>query len=474
MKRLDEYRILVEKSGDCYVDAIIYANNKIKIEDESVEQLKNAMRAPGVVKVLASPDIHSGFGVPIGSVVGMDNEVIPAAVGYDVNCGMRLLTTPFKKEDINLNEIAHSIHRDIPLGEGKENIRLNSTDLRLVLEKGVKGLKNIREKSGRLWEAWNDDEYLSDIAKIEEEGSMEGSYEALSKHAIERGHSQLATLGGGNHFIEIQEVVEVFDTAIAQQLGIQKEQILVMIHSGSRGLGHQVGSDYMPLARNYAKSKVGEAALGFFPADSDMGRNYIGAMHAAANFAFVNRQMMTMFVRRNFRHYYGNIPMPLVYDVPHNMAKLEDYNRRQIWIHRKGATRAFPPKLMIGTPFEHIGQPIIIPGSMGTSSYLLVGVESGKESLYSVNHGAGRVMSRTQASGKSRHRGGKREVEGSISDEEFKKSMEGILLICEKKNTIKEEAPGAYKDIDVVIDIVKNAGLAKVVAKMIPLAVLKG
>lgn len=474
MIKLNDYKILIDNIPGGFVDAVIYADDRITLEDEALSQLKNAARIPGVVKVIATPDIHTGFGVPIGSVIGMENTVIPAAVGYDVNCGMRILTTPLSKDDINLKQIAESIRRDIPLGEGQKNLALNRSDFHAVLKKGMNGIKDIKDRNHSVWQAFNDDEYLSDMYKMEDNGSLQGDPEALSKRSIDRGIDQLGTLGGGNHFIEIQEVSQVYDENIANQLGIKKWQIVIMIHSGSRGLGHQVGDDYMPMAKEEAKSKMPENTIGFFKADSKNGADYIGAMQSAANFAFVNRQIMALLVRKNFRHYFGDIAMPLIYDVPHNIAKMESYDGEQIWVHRKGATRAFPKKLMKGTRFANIGQPIIIPGSMGTASYLLIGTDSAKESLYSVNHGAGRVMSRTAAGGKSRRRDGKVFKEGSISDKEFEESMKNVLLICEHRGTIKEEAPAAYKDIDIVIDIVKNAGLANPVAKMKPLAVLKG
>lgn len=476
VKRIDKYRILVPREGDMRVDAIIYADTRIKVEDEALEQLKNATKIPNVVKVLATPDIHSGYGVPIGAVVGVRDIIIPAAVGYDVNCGMRLLTTPLKQPDVNVKQLADSFRRDIPLGEGKTNIRLSRDELALVMRKGVPALKEIahKRKDQYPWMYVRDDEIDEDIPRIEEQGSMDGDPAAVSDRAVSRGKDQLATLGGGNHFLEIQVVERIFDYRAAEFFGLFQNQIVVMIHSGSRGLGHQIGNDYMPLAANYARDKIPVKSLGFFEVNSPEGKRYIKAMHSAANFAFANRQMMAQLVRKNLRHYYGDIPIKLVYDVPHNMAKLERHNGEMLWVHRKGATRAFPPERMQGTPFSRIGQPVLIPGSMGTASYVLIGLPTAAESLFSVNHGAGRVMSRTAAAGKVRRRDGKVIKEGAISDERFRESMSHVYLICEDKHAIKEEAPDAYKDIDVVIDIVVGAGLAKPVAKMRPLAVLKG
>jgi tRNA-splicing ligase RtcB len=473
LKRIDPYRVLLPREGNMKIEALVYISEQMKMEEESLQQLRNAASLPTVYKAFATPDIHTGFGVPIGCIVAMPNEIIPSAVGYDVNCGMRLMTTPLTKDDIDVKVLADSIRREIPLGEGKKNLKLSKSEFRLVLERGVKGTFDWAKNNDRLQPLWNDLEMETDYHNIEDSGAMAGSIEAVSSRAVERGRDQLGTLGGGNHFIEIQEVKSVADEKIAQALGIKKGQIVIMIHSGSRGLGHQIGDDYMPLAAGASRDRSPERTLGFFRADSKEGRNYIGAMNAAANFAFVNRQIMAMLVRRNFRHYFGNIPMPLIYDVPHNIAKYEKHGNEYFWIHRKGATRAYPPDRMKGTKYHSLGQPVIIPGSMGTASYLLLGTDSGSESLFSVNHGAGRTMSRIAAAGKVR-RDGKIIKQGRITDEMFRESMKGVYLVCDDRNAIKEEAPEAYKDIDEVIRVVVGAGLATLVARMVPLAVLKG
>ncbi len=304
---------------------------------------------------------------------------------------------------------------------------------------------------------------------------MPGDPSTLSPRAIERGQNQLGTLGGGNHFIELQEVVEVREPGPAGEWGLFAGQLVVMIHSGSRGFGHQVGEEYMSLARS---RRYGEPhpspELCYMPVDSKEGRAYLGAMHAGANLAFANRHLMAALVRKNLVHHYPGTEMALLYDVPHNMAKWERHGGRELWVHRKGATRAFPAERMAGTPFAGTGQPVLIPGSMGSSSYVLVGVPENERALCSTNHGAGRRMSRTAAAGKVRYRDGKVIRPGLITDREFEEAMEGITLICEDRHTIKEEAPQAYKDIDAVIEAVTGAGLAKVVARMRPLAVLKG
>jgi tRNA-splicing ligase RtcB len=400
-------------------------------------------------------------------------------VGYDINCGMRLLTTPLRKEEVDVKQLAQSIHRDIPLGEGKKNIRLSSDDFAALLEGGVRALFEVTHGGHRVWEFWDDDEERPSLDKIEAKGSMEGNPAAVSKRAAERGMSQLGTLGGGNHFIEIQEVESIYDKDIAKRFNIFEGQVVVMIHSGSRGLGHQVGDEYMKLARSWDDSHGGGQPnnnLCFLPIDSKEGQNYISAMHSAANFAFANRHLMAALVKHNLRHCYGDIPVTLVYDVAHNIAKFERHSGKNLLVHRKGATRAFDADRMKDTVFAGLGQPVLIPGSMGTASYLLIGIPGGERSLFSVNHGAGRMMSRTQAAGKrgGRRRQGKKKREAAISDEQFRRSMEGIHLICEDRGSIKEEAPAAYKDIDVVIQTVTGADLAKAVARMVPLAVLKG
>ena len=473
VKRIDKNRLHVPATGRMRVDAIIYASEAIRLEEDAVRQLKDGASLPSVQKIVATPDIHVGYGVPIGSVMGLGDVVVPAAVGYDINCGMRLMTTPLRQGELDPAELARSIRRDIPLGEGKKNLRLSIDDLDVLLARGVRGLDEIAGTTGRVWEARNVEEEQEDIRHIEDFGSMPGNPDAVSRRGRERGKDQLGTLGGGNHFIEIQRVERIDDAKLAERWGLRRDQLCVMIHSGSRGLGHQVGGDYMKLAANINGDRSPDPHLAWLSADSKEGRDYIGAMYAAANFAFVNRQIMTVLVRRDLRHMAGDVPLPIIYDVPHNMAKLEEHDGQKVWVHRKGATRAFPPERMKGTPFEDVGQPVLIPGSMGTASYVLVGSSGSKETYYSVNHGAGRTMSRTQARGK-RNRQGKVIRTAAISDEDFTKAMEGITLIAESRYAVKEEAPQAYKDIDEVIRVVADAGLARVVARLVPLAVLKG
>jgi tRNA-splicing ligase RtcB len=454
-------------------DAMIFASENIRLEPDAVRQLFDAACLPPAKKVLATADIHVGFGVPIGAVLGLEGAIMPAAVGYDINCGMRLLTTPFFKGSIDTDKIAGSIARDIPLGEGKANVPLDKTGIEAVITKGAGAVATLAQRVNHpAWEAFDADELAEDLKRTEENGRMPAEAGSVPNAAIQKGSGQLGTLGGGNHFIEIQYVQQIRDEALAKKFGLSENQIVVMIHSGSRRFGYEIADRYMDVAARRPENAERKKMLSFLPIDCNTGKDYISAMGAAANFAFTNRHIMALLVRRCFNRMFGATPLKQVYDVTHNMAKLETHNNGQLWVHRKGATRAFGSERMAGTVFSEIGQPVITPGSMGTASYLLVGTGNSDESLCSVNHGAGRVMSRTAALGKSRR--GRVIAPGKISDEQFRRSMEGVRLIAGNKHKIKEEAPDAYKDIDEVVRIVVACGWAKAVARMVPLAVLKG
>ena len=469
VNRISEYELTIPRYGRMLVDASIYASRKIRLEEGAVRQLVDGASIPSVRRALATPDIHQGYGVPIGSVLGMEEVVVPAAVGFDINCGMRVLTTNLRAEDVDVRQLATSTRRDIPLGEGKSNISLSKSDLERVLADGVKGLLQIKRSGHRVWDAWDRIDEKPNLARIEEAGSMEGDPGAVSSIAIGRGKDQLGTLGGGNHFIEFQIVHDVADPSLAARFGLFQDQLVVMIHSGSRGLGHQVGGEYMKLA---GKLTGGRSPVAFLELDKPDGRRYMGAMQAAANFAFANRHLMSVLVKSNIQHFYPEVKINLLYDVPHNIAKLERHGKRTLVVHRKGATRAFGPGRMAGTSFADTGQPVLIPGSMGTSSYILAGIDGVEQTLDSVNHGAGRSMSRSEAAGKWRK--GKMIRPPAVSDEEFERAMESIYLICESKRGIKEEAPQAYKDIDVVMETVLGANMARAAVRTRPLAVLKG
>jgi tRNA-splicing ligase RtcB len=471
--RIDPFRLLMERSGKMFTDATIFASKSIKLEPDAVRQLCDAASLPPAKKVLATADIHVGYGVPIGAVLGLQDAIMPPAVGYDINCGMRLLHTPFSKNQISAEKIAADIARDVPLGEGRENLQLDKAGIEAVINQGVAAVPALAQRSGhRAWEAFDPDQFADDLQRIEENGSMPADPGAVPKQAIQKGSNQLGTLGGGNHFIEIQYVQEIFDADLAKPFELFKDQIVVMIHSGSRRFGYEIADQYMNVAATIPENADRHKMLSYLPTSSGPGKSYISAMHAAANFGFTNRHVMALLVRRCFNRMFGPTPLKLIYDITHNMAKLETHSGKRLWVHRKGATRAFGPQRMAGSFFAKTGQPIITPGSMGTASFLLVGTGNSEESLNSVNHGAGRVMSRTAALGKSRR--GRTTAPALISDEQFKRSMQGIKLIAGDRRRIKEEAPDAYKDIEEVVRIVVECGWAKPVARMVPLAVLKG
>ncbi len=473
LRREDKWRLSLPKKGKMLKDARIYASDKILIDEKAVDQLANAASLPSVTHAMATPDIHTGYGVPIGAVVATRNTIVPAAVGYDINCGMRLLATPFQEDKLDLHLLAREIARLVPLGEGKHNVTMRNKELRKLLDGGMEAYLEAEIGDRTLRRARSPEEEEQDRLHIEDNGWIEASAKALTKRAIDRGSSQLGTLGGGNHFIEFQVVDQVFRQEVAHELGLHLGQITVMIHSGSRGLGHEVGGHYMQLAKALTRATSPSAELCYLAADSKEGRDFQLAMGAAANFAYLNRQVMAAYVRYAIREHYGDVALPLIYDVTHNMAKREKHGKDLLWVHRKGATRAFPASRMKNTPFAQTGQPVLIPGSMGTASYILIGTEESSESLHSVNHGAGRVMSRSAARGK-KGKGRKPDKVAAISDKEFARSMEGVHLVCASRRSIKEEAPGAYKDIDAVISVVKGAGLALPVVRLCPLAVLKG
>jgi tRNA-splicing ligase RtcB len=471
--RIDPLRLRMPRCGQMVTDATIFASEGINLEPDAVRQLYDAASLPPAKKVLATADIHVGFGIPIGAVIGMDNAIMPAAVGYDINCGMRLLKTPFLKGDIDTEKIAASIARDIPLGEGKANLVLDKTSIEAVVNQGPAAVPTLaRKTSHRVWETFDPEQLDNDLECIEENGCLPADLAAVPKQAVGKGSAQLGTLGGGNHFIEIQYVQQVFDKSLADTFGLAQNQIVVMIHSGSRRFGYEVADHYMNVAAHKPEMAERRKMLSYLNTETSDGKNYIKAMAAAANFAFTNRQIMAMLVRRCFNRMFGPTDLQLVYDVAHNMAKLETHTGSKLWVHRKGATRAFSGRQMTGSPFERTGQPIITPGSMGTASFLMVGTEESQESLSSVNHGAGRIMSRSAARGKIKK--GRVITPAKITDDQFKQSMKGIKLITHDKGRIKEEAPDAYKDIDEVVRIVVGCGWAKRVVKMAPLAVLKG
>ncbi len=456
--------------SDMRVPARIYISEGMlrEVEDEALIQLVNTTTLPGITKyAIAMPDIHSGYGPPIGGVGAMkypEGVISPGFVGYDENCGCRLLLSEYSEKEIKpyLDKLATEIQKEVPSGLGKgRQIKLSISEIDKILEGGVPYLveKGYGEKE--------------DIDSCEERGKMEeADASCVSEHAKNRGRDQVGTLGSGNHFCQFDKVEEIFDEEAARVLGLFKNQVIVFIHTGSRGLGHQNCTDYLRIVMNALPKygiKLPDRELACVPFNSSEGQRFFKAMSAACNYAWANRHMIMHYVRKSWKSVLGEkANLKLLYDVAHNIAKIEEYEvngeKMKLIVHRKGATRAFPP----GHPelpekYQSTGQPVLIPGSMGTSSYVLVGTEKSKESWYSVCHGAGRIMSRHEAMRR-------------VSGEDVVKSLEskGIIVKCWSLRGIAEEAPLAYKDVDKVVEVVHNAGLSKKVARLIPLAVIKG
>lgn len=471
---LDEYRFRIprdERRG-MLTDVIVYASQALIDQirkDQSLEQAMNVATLPGIVgSSLAMPDIHQGYGFPIGGVAAMDIEtgvVSPGGVGFDINCGVRLVRTDLRQDQVRprLREVVNQLFRDIPCGTGSEGpIRLSNAQLDEVLTHGARWA--VRQGYG----------LERDAEFAEEGGGLPGANpDKVSSKAKERGRSQLGTVGSGNHFLEVQWVEQIHDEEAARVLGLQLNQITVLIHCGSRGLGHQVCTDYlaeMGAAMKRYHITLPDRQLACVPIQSPEGQAYLGAMRASANFAWANRQVIMHFLRGSLEKLFGrDVRVDLIYDVAHNIAKEETHTvngkRRRVLVHRKGATRAFPPgHAEIPLAYRAIGQPVLIPGSMGTASWVLVGTGRAMEETFgSVCHGAGRLLSRTAAR-KGRNA---REVQERLE-------QQGILVRSETRDGILEEVPEAYKNVDEVIEVVHAAGLARKVARLRPMAVIKG
>jgi tRNA-splicing ligase RtcB len=477
LEQIDAFRWRIPKEYQKGMKApgLIYSDEDMLKQirgDQAPQQVVNVAHLPGLIgSSMAMPDIHWGYGFPIGGVAGFDAEtgvVSPGGVGYDINCGVRLIRTDLTLEDVKkqIRPLVEKLFQNIPAGLGSTGkLKLTQAEERAVLIEGSAWA--VKQGFG-----WNEDVDLT-----EQRGCLEGADpETVSIRAMERGKPQLGTLGSGNHFLEIQEVEAVFDGETAAAFGLKKGQITVMIHTGSRGLGYQVCDDYlerMIKAMGKYKIRVPDAQLACAPATSPEGREYFSAMAAAANYAWTNRQLILHWVRETFEQVLGQsaerLGMHMVYDVAHNIAKFEKHLvegvERNVVVHRKGATRAFAP----GHPdvpekYRLVGQPVLIPGDMGTGSYVLAGTEIAmKETFGSTCHGAGRMLSRHAAI---------RATKGRDLFKEFEKR--GIIVRSRGRETLQEEAPEAYKDIDKVVGIVHGAGLSKKVARMRPLGVVKG
>ena len=469
-----EWEIPTHVRQDMRVPVRLFATRELLeqiMDDKSLDQAINAATLPGLVgAVIVMPDMHQGYGFPIGGIAATEfphGVVSPGAIGYDINCGVRLLASnvEFESARADMDTLATLINQYCPSGVGKKG----------VLKVGVPELDRVL-REGALWALKKGYASEADLARTEESGRLDGADPAkVSERAKARGREQIGSLGAGNHFIEVDVVDKIFDEQAAGVMGLRAGCLTVQIHCGSRGLGHQVCTDYVQQFQSAVKKygiDLPDRELVCAPMDTPEGQAYLGAMRAAANFAFANRQLLAHSARRAFEEAFkGSKESHLhqVYDITHNMGKIETHEIEgrpvKVCVHRKGATRAFGPGSP-GLPSEYqaIGQPVIIPGSMGTASWVLVGTkESMARSFGSSCHGAGRVMSRSKA---------KREVRGDVLRKELEES--GIRVRAGSMPGLAEEAPQAYKDVDLVVDTVSRAGIAKKVARLRPVAVIKG
>ncbi|RJQ15637.1 RtcB family protein [Candidatus Woesearchaeota archaeon] len=471
LKKISSYVWEIPKSGNMLVPGKVFTSEKLLENlkgDKTLEQVRNVACLKGIIQnSIVMPDGHQGYGFPIGGVAAFDlNDgiVSPGGVGYDINCGVRVITSPFteKQIDSKKKELLNELFRQVPAGVGKASVTKLSKDVLLeILQKGAAWA--VKEGYGT----------KADLQRMEEYGSVsKADPHAVSQKAISRGQPQVGTLGSGNHFLEIQKVDKIYDENIAKLFGFHNEgQIAVMIHSGSRGLGHQVASDFIKsMDDKYGHEHLPDRELISAPMQSELSQEYFKAMWSAMNFAFTNRQMMTHWTRESFKKILGsNDDMNIVYDVCHNIAKIEEHvidgEKRKVCVHRKGATRSFGPgREEIPEVYRNIGQPVIIPGSMGTASYVLLGTKKAEEiSFGSTAHGAGRVMSRSRAL--QTFRG-----ESVVKDLESK----NILVKGTSWKGIAEETYQVYKDVDEVINVSHNAGIGKMIVRLVPIAVMKG
>jgi tRNA-splicing ligase RtcB len=475
LRQLSEvvWEIPRETRADMRVPARVYATEELLeqiLQDRSIEQLLNVATLPGIQQAaLVMPDVHEGYGFPIGGIAAMDLEegvISPGGIGYDINCGVRLLVSElnFSEVEPRLEQLAKELYRAVPSGVGKGGrLKLSIRELDRVLEYGVQWA---------LGEGYAEE---ADLEYIESRGRLlDADADAVSREAKERGRDQLGTMGAGNHFVEVDIVDKIFDEGIAEVLGLFPKQVVVLIHTGSRGLGHQVATDYirtMLLALPRYGIHLPDRELACAPINSPEGKRYFAAMCAAANFAWTNRQLITWEIRQAWREVFGAAGgrLRVLYDVAHNIAKLEqhtiDGTVRRVLVHRKGATRAFPPEHPeTPAPYRRVGQPVLIPGSMGTASYVLVGLPGSMEQTFgSTCHGAGRRMSRHAA---------KRQVEAEALKRELR--SRGIVVQAGSVRGLVEEAPVAYKDVESVVDVVHRAGIARKVVRLRPIAVVKG
>lgn len=480
IRKLDENKYIIEKHGNMNVEGIIYVNDElfqILKTEESIKQVENVACLPGIVGAsMAMPDIHWGYGFPIGGVAAFDLEkgvVSPGGVGYDINCGVRLLRSELEYKDIKdrIKDIIDLLYINIPSGVGshRKDLKLTKEEIKKVIRKGAR------------WAVEKGFGDREDLEYIEDKGEMDNADpDCVSDKAFERGKDQLGTVGSGNHFVEVGFVKEIYDKDSANRFGLFKNQVTIMIHTGSRGFGYQVCDDYIREMMK-ASEKYGiylpDKQLCCAPIESPEGKRYLSAMAAAANYAFANRQMITHWVRetleRIFKTSGRTLGLYIVYDVCHNIAKIEKHRVKEgkkekdvlVCVHRKGATRSFSSgQDVLPDKYKDIGQPVLIPGDMGRASYVLCGTQKAMEETFgSTCHGAGRVLSRNQAIKASKGRSISKEMEDK-----------GIFVKAASKSTLVEEMPEAYKDVSKVVQVVHNAGISRLVAKIVPLGCIKG
>jgi tRNA-splicing ligase RtcB len=475
IKPIDSYRWELEQTGSMRVPGVIYATQQMlqgADQKEPLKQVANVATLPGIVTAsLAMPDMHWGYGFPIGGVAAFDWEkgiVSPGGVGYDINCGVRLASSHLTEEEVRprLRELVDALYRHIPCGIGSTGtIKLSAKEEKRVL------------RQGSAWAAAQGFGEDGDVAHTEDNGCLpHADPSVISPRALERGRRQLGTLGSGNHFLEVDLVDTVYDDEVAGAWGLFEGQVTVLLHTGSRGFGYQVCDDFLAeMAKQIRRLdfELPDRQLACAPIQSELGQRYLRAMACAANYAWTNRQILLHRSREVFQHVFGRGPadlgMHLVYDVSHNIAKKETHQvagrKTTVCVHRKGATRSFPPgHNALCAAHRSSGQPILIPGDMGTASYVLVGTQRAMDETFgSTCHGAGRVMSRKAAKRASKGRSIQRELEDK-----------GILVRWTGRSTLKEEMPDAYKDISQVVEVVHQAGISRKVAKLRPMAVVKG
>ena len=477
IKKISDYKwkVEIDESLGMRVPGIVFADEIIlehAMSENTIDQVVNVATLPGIIEAsFAMPDIHFGYGFPIGGVAAFDTEegiISPGGVGFDISCGVRAMRTSLGLDDIEgrIKELMQVLSYSVPRGLGKKGkIKLSGNEMKKLLSEGVKWA--VKRNYG--WE--------EDTCFIEEKGCMEDANpDYVGKTAIDRGSSQVGTLGSGNHFLEIQVIDNIYDSKTADILDLAEGQVIIMIHSGSRGLGHQVCSDYireMQKAYHKYNIEIPDHQLACAPLGSPEAKRYYGAMSCAANYALVNRHCLAHWTRQAFERVFNrsaeSLGLSTIYDVSHNIARIEKHDIGggpvDVCVHRKGATRSYGPgNPDLPEPFRETGQPVIIPGDMGTNSYILSGENNAmKESFGSTCHGAGRLMSRSKA---------KKIIRGH----ELKKQLEadGIIVMAGSMQSLAEEAPQAYKDIEDVVEVAARAGLSKKVARLRPLGVIKG